>query len=159
MNNLKEYIIEKLKINKKIFVDPSIKLVEDLMDIFAVRFENKWHPEIAENRNAEFMEGLKKALDKININKLEDLEFITDYNGDITKLKKRYKEFNIKEHEDLKITVDDDCFQYITTNMQEVICDVSGFYLSTIGNKKIILTYRPNPSYASHYRFIIKPNR
>ena len=156
MNNLTQYITEKLKLNKDSKIDSLDKLVENIMLICAVKFENKWHPEVVEEEESEFRDGLKTVLNKYNIHKLEDFDLFTDYRGDITKLKDRYKELGIKENENYPIKVKDNCFDYITPRNQDVIFNRGGFYMSTVSNSSIFIQYRPDPSYAAHYRILFK---
>lgn len=156
MKKLNLYILEKLKINKGYKIDSLDELVENIMLICAVKFENKFHPEVATERESEFRDSLKTALNKYNIHKLEDFDLFTDYRGDISKLKDRYKELGIKENENYPIKVKDNCFDYITPRNQDVIFNGGGFYMSTVSNSSIFIQYRPNPSYAAHYRILFK---
>ena len=156
MKQIDKFIIEKLHLNKDIKQDNLDELVEDIMLICAVKFENKWHPEVVEEEESEFRDGLKTVLNKYNIHKLEDFDLFTDYRGDISKLKDRYKELGIKENEDYPIKVKDNCFDYITPSNQDVIFHRGGFYMSTVSNSGIFIEYRPDPSYAANYRILFK---
>jgi hypothetical protein len=156
MKKFNTYIIEKLKLNKDSKIDSLDELVENIMLICAVKFENKWHPEVAADRESEFRDSLKTALNKYNIHKLEDFDLFTDYRGDITKLKNRYKELGIKENENYPIKVKDNCFDHITYRNQDVIFNGGGFYMSIVSSNSIFIQYQPNPSYAANYRILFK---